>query len=321
MEQTAPAKTAKLVVTSKPKEFRVPAAKKQAPRKTATRPRKRPKASESVDKRSCFVISPFGGYFDMYYTHVHVPAIEAAGVRPIRADDPFTPGAIVNDIWRFIQSADVLIADLTGRNPNVFYELGLAHAARKPVIILTQRVDDVPFDLQGLRWLLYDVREPDWSSALRDKLTASIKETLESDESAILPTFLAVDTSKKTTVTPDEQRLLALERQVETLQQAYARQATAYPTLTTRPITLNFTGDAPTSGISGLTSVRGFQAPPIGGLNVIPAASTRSLFYDDYGHPSTESILGIQAGSVTVDEVLKNRPTTGQEGSQEDPAE
>jgi HEAT repeat protein len=59
------------------------------------------------------------------------------------------------DIWKSIRQSKLVIADLTGRNPNVFYELGLAHAIQKPVILLSQNVNDVPFDLRHVRVIIY----------------------------------------------------------------------------------------------------------------------------------------------------------------------
>ena len=76
----------------------------------------------------CFVIMPFGGWLDDYYETIYRPAIQAAGLEPHRADDLYRPSTIVNDIWAYTRRAKLLVADLTGKNPNVFYELGLAHA-------------------------------------------------------------------------------------------------------------------------------------------------------------------------------------------------
>jgi nucleoside 2-deoxyribosyltransferase len=97
-----------------------------------------------MPQNSCFVIMPFGPPFDRYFKNVFVPAIEDAGRQAIRADSIFLPSAIMPDIWRFLNEAKVLVADLAGRNPNVFYELGLAHALQKPLILVTNNFDDVP---------------------------------------------------------------------------------------------------------------------------------------------------------------------------------
>jgi hypothetical protein len=78
---------------------------------------------------TCFVLMPFGEWFDRYYKDIYVPAIKEAGFEPLRADSLFNSGSVIEQIWQQIRKAKVLLADLTGRNPNVFYELGLAHAA------------------------------------------------------------------------------------------------------------------------------------------------------------------------------------------------
>lgn len=105
--------------------------------------------------RSCFVIMPFIDALDGIWNTVIRPVVEAAGDRCFRADDIFTPGPIMSDILRSIITADYLIAELTYRNPNVYYELGIAHALTKPVILLTQDIDALPFDLRHQRVILY----------------------------------------------------------------------------------------------------------------------------------------------------------------------
>lgn len=129
---------------------------------------------------TCFVMMPFGAWFDRYYQEIYVPAIKEAGFEPIRADELFSTGSVVEQIWDQIEKSKLLLADLSGKNPNVFYELGLAHAARKPVVFTASNVDDVPFDLRHLRVIIYDTREPEWALRLRksiaDYLRNSIKE-------------------------------------------------------------------------------------------------------------------------------------------------
>jgi hypothetical protein len=126
---------------------------------------KEPRVREFLD--TCFVMMPFGSWFDRYYAEIYVPAIKEAGFEPVRADELFTTGSVVEQIWEQIEKAKVLLADLSGKNPNVFYELGLAHAARKPVVFTAGQLDDVPFDLRHLRVIIYETREPEWASRLR----------------------------------------------------------------------------------------------------------------------------------------------------------
>lgn len=130
---------------------------------------KEPRVREFLD--TCFVMMPFGQWFDRYYQEIYVPAIKEAGFEPVRADELFTTGSVVEQIWEQIEKAKLLLADLTGKNPNVFYELGLSHAARKPVVFTAGELDDVPFDLRHLRVIIYDVREPEWAARLRKSVT------------------------------------------------------------------------------------------------------------------------------------------------------
>jgi hypothetical protein len=172
----------------------------------------------------CFVIMPFGGYFDEYYKRLYAPAIEGAGLKPRRADDLFRPSAIVHDIWEFTQAAQVILADLTGRNPNVFYELGLAHAITKPAVLLAETMDDVPFDLRGLRIITFNKNEPDWGLRLQSRITSSVLETLEKPLKSIPPSFLKTTTdSKPTEVSATELAVLELRQDVERLSAAIAR--------------------------------------------------------------------------------------------------
>ncbi|MGE3975407.1 MAG: hypothetical protein AB7F59_12860, partial [Bdellovibrionales bacterium] len=96
---------------------------------------------------TCFVLMPFGEYHDMYFNELYSPAIKDAGLDAERADGIFTTGTVMEQIWDRIKKASVLVAELTGKNPNVFYELGLAHSHGNPVILIAGSLDDVPFDL------------------------------------------------------------------------------------------------------------------------------------------------------------------------------
>src|SRR4051812_15457487 len=113
--------------------------------------RKQRTTKRPVSLGTCFVIMPFGQDQDRYFSKVYAPAIKKAGLQPLRADSVFRSSGIVDDIWRLTQQATVLLADLTGQNANVFYELGLAHARGKPVVLTAATLDDIPFDLRSLR--------------------------------------------------------------------------------------------------------------------------------------------------------------------------
>ena len=105
--------------------------------------------------RTCFVLMPFSPTFNGIWQTVLRPTVQASGDICFRADDIFAPGLIMNDILRSIREADYIIADLTEQNPNVYYELGLAHALTKPVILITQNTANLPFDLRHQRVIVY----------------------------------------------------------------------------------------------------------------------------------------------------------------------
>jgi hypothetical protein len=134
---------------------------------------------------TCFVMMPFGNWFDKYYLDIYAPAIRDAGFEPIRADELFSTGSVVEQIWEQIEKSAVLLADLTDKNANVFYELGLAHAARKPVVFTARRVEDIPFDLRHLRVIVYETQEPNWSSKLQAAITDYLKNAAKDPDKSI----------------------------------------------------------------------------------------------------------------------------------------
>lgn len=134
-----------------------------------------------IDKSKglAFVLMPFREPFDKYYRTIFRPAIEAAGLFSLRVDEIFGPSSIGQDIWENISKAKVILAELSTRNPNVMYELGLSHGAGKPVVMISQSIDDIPFDLRHLRCILYDTTDPDWASELKSDIINSIGSILD----------------------------------------------------------------------------------------------------------------------------------------------
>lgn len=129
---------------------------------------------------------PFANPLGSYYEKIYKPAIEKAGLIPIRADNEiFGTGKIIDQIWNGINSAKVLIAELTNRNPNVFYELGLAHALQKPVVLISSNENDVPFDLHHIRVIYYDVADPFWGTKLIEKVAENLLSAIKNPEEAI----------------------------------------------------------------------------------------------------------------------------------------
>jgi hypothetical protein len=99
---------------------------------------------------------PFADEFQAVYDDHIKKVLTDLGLVAQRADEIASTSMITWDIWERINKARFIIADMTGRNPNVFYEVGLAHALSKEVILLTRSMGDIPFDLQALRFIVYD---------------------------------------------------------------------------------------------------------------------------------------------------------------------
>lgn len=102
-----------------------------------------------------FILMPFADEFEPVHEAIRT-AIESAGLEPLRADDIFSTRAGMEKILRGIAEAEVVVADMSGQNANVFYEAGIAHMAKENVVLLTQDRDDFPFDLQHIDHVVYE---------------------------------------------------------------------------------------------------------------------------------------------------------------------
>ena len=122
------------------------------------------------------VMMPFEKEFDATFATIR-STCEHLEVSALRVDEIYGPNRIIDDIFRTITQSKLVIADLTGRNPNVLYESGLAHAQNRDVIIITQDHKDVPFNLKQYRFLKYLPNEEGLHD-LKGKLTKSIQAAL-----------------------------------------------------------------------------------------------------------------------------------------------
>lgn len=131
-------------------------------------------------QKQAFVIIPFDPEFETIYHDLLVPSLEASGFEVSRADSMLDQRNILKDIIRGIDSADLIIAELTSLNANVMYELGIAHGLEKPTILLAQSIEDVPFDLRSYRVIPYSTHFKE-VGALQEKIqkiaTSLIEET------------------------------------------------------------------------------------------------------------------------------------------------
>ena len=138
----------------------------------------------SVVSNTCFVLMPFAPEFLVVYKTIE-NALKGL-MKCSRADDLPIGKPILERVMRGISSAELVIADLTGQNPNVFYELGLAHTYTKDVLILAQAIDHVPFDLQGMFCHTYD---PKTLQGL-DHLASIVRQAAEAIRVRQVPTML-----------------------------------------------------------------------------------------------------------------------------------
>jgi hypothetical protein len=150
----------------------------------------RPALRRREDRRAtCFIVMPFGPEWADDALALIRRCCQLEGVSAIRGDDLFTTTDILDDIWRGIAEADFVVAEITGRNPNVFYELGMAHAIAKPVVILSQTGSVLPVDLATRRVIHYEPSELEkgQDSALMEKLGNTIRQVCREYGFTVLP--------------------------------------------------------------------------------------------------------------------------------------
>jgi hypothetical protein len=112
--------------------------------------------SVKSQEASAFIVMEFSQAFNDLYTHVIKPVCADRKISPVRAEERHGPGIILADIERQIRESNLVIADITPVNANVFYEVGYSHALKKPTILLAQRGTKLPFDISGFRTIFYD---------------------------------------------------------------------------------------------------------------------------------------------------------------------
>ena len=135
--------------------------------------------------KTCFVISPIGDdgsevrlRADKVLLHIIKPALQPLGYEIVRADSMPKTGMITSQIVNAIVDSDLVIADLTGHNPNVFYELAIRHCANKPYIHLIEKGDRLPFDIHGVRAIPISVND----IAVANAAVGSIKDNVRAYE-------------------------------------------------------------------------------------------------------------------------------------------
>jgi hypothetical protein len=137
----------------------------------------------------CFVLSPIGTkdseirkHADEVYKYIISPVTTEFQIKSLRSDHLNSPGLISQQVIRYIHNSKIIIADLTGYNPNVFYELAIAHAYRKPVITIISVGQELPFDITDVRTIPYELTVPGVEEAkqsLRNNIAAVLDDTFD----------------------------------------------------------------------------------------------------------------------------------------------
>jgi hypothetical protein len=135
--------------------------------------------------KKCFVICPIGEEkskirkrADLILKHIIEPVIKVCGFKAIRADKIAKSGVITNQVIEHIIDDPLVIADLTGKNPNVFYELAIRHAIRKPLIQIIQKGENIPFDVYAMRTIPIDHHDLDNAEEAKKEMKNQIDDAI-----------------------------------------------------------------------------------------------------------------------------------------------
>jgi hypothetical protein len=175
------------------------------------------------DKPFVFVIMPFDPEWSDVYDLGIKPACIAAGARCERVDEQMFLENILDRIYGQIEKADFIVAEMTGRNPNVFYEAGYARGVRKPTILLTQQVEDIPFDLRHYPHIVYG----NSITTLKTELRKKIKWCIDDMGSATLPSGWDDSLDELTNLDRVSELLLKYFRKTKFRQASFKRLRTA----------------------------------------------------------------------------------------------
>jgi hypothetical protein len=148
----------------------------------------------------CFVIAPIGREnsperirSDQVFRHVIAPAATECGYEAIRADNISEPGLITSQVIQHVVADPLVVADLTGRNPNVFYELALRHAIKKPVVQIIQANEQIPFDVAATRTVQLDHHDLDSVAHAKQEIIRHIKSVEQNPSEVDNPISVAID--------------------------------------------------------------------------------------------------------------------------------
>lgn len=150
-----------------------------------------------IERGTGFVLMPHTDEFRNIFEYSIKPAMEANNILVKKAEDIYKPGSILAQVWERIRRAEIILADLTEKNPNVILELGLCYGIQRCPILLVRDAEDVPFNLRNLRYIEYE-NTTKGSEDLKRKLTSTVAEFIAQVRTPIQePKLLGADVEKK----------------------------------------------------------------------------------------------------------------------------
>jgi hypothetical protein len=172
--------------------------------------------------KTCFVIAPIGEpesearkRSDQILKHVITPAAGECGYNPMRADQISEPGIITSQVIQHIVEDPLVVADLTDRNPNVFYELAIRHAVKKPLVQIIQKGERIPFDVAATRTIPVDHRDLDSAEEAKLEIIRQIKAVEEDPSKIYTPISVALDLQiLRQSENPEQRSLADIEKAV-----------------------------------------------------------------------------------------------------------
>lgn len=139
--------------------------------------------------RQCFVIAPIGSprsairkRSDLVLDRILRPALAECGYYADRADELNSPGMITTQMINRIMNDPLAIADLTGHNPNVFYEIAIRHSVQKPIVLLIEEGEEIPFDIAGLRTIKFRRSSKSQLQRAREQIVQQVRQLERSSE-------------------------------------------------------------------------------------------------------------------------------------------
>ena len=239
------------------------------------------------ESKSCFVIAPIGAEgsperkrSDQILKHLIRPMASKCGYEAVRSDEISEPGVITRQVIEHVVSDPMVIADLTGWNPNVFYELAIRHATGKPCVQLIQRNDNLPFDVAPQRKIFVDLTDPDNLETARTSLVEQIK-AAEAGERSDNPITTAIDLQHlRSSGDPQEEQTAKVLDSIDQLRTLIVRRLPSSP-----------------FGISGTSfGSSEFRLDPGGALFLDPSGTIRLYSHSNPLSGAGSIIIGERSG-------------------------